>query len=224
MLSYITTYGLMLLYFSLFCLAVKTTHESRGGNLSDMLAGKSEPGILFTRLMAGIFFLGISTAMLVAKRNFDFKIYNPFVGEGSWIWICVTGLAIAVGVIQGNKKIAAENSAHFLPPYLPLAYVAIRTLFLIIYEFFFRGAMLFVMTGDFGVTIAVIINLALYVLVHWYDKKERYGSVIIGGIFCWLTIYYHSVWPAIFVHVGLSLGYEITLILNNQSLIKKIRL
>ena len=84
--------------------------------------------------------------------------------------------------------------------------------------------MLFVMADDFGIAIAVIINIVLYVLVHWYDKTERYGSVILGGILCWLSFYYHSVWPAIFVHIGLSLGYEIPLIINNLSLIKKIRL
>src|SRR5688572_10618299 len=40
MLSYITTYGLMFFYYSLFFLAITTGHKSRGGQLKDILAGK----------------------------------------------------------------------------------------------------------------------------------------------------------------------------------------
>ena len=92
---------------------------------------------------------------------------------------------------------------------------------MIVYEFFFRGMMLFVMIEDLGLVAAVIINLVLYTLVHWFDKKERYGSVFMGIILCSVSIYYHSVWPAIIIHLSLALSNEITLLINNKSLIKK---
>ena len=92
---------------------------------------------------------------------------------------------------------------------------------MIVYEFFFRGMMLFVMMEDFGPAAAVVINLILYTLIHWLDKKERYGAVPMGIILCSVSIYYYSVWPAIIIHLSLALSNEITLLINNKSLIKK---
>jgi hypothetical protein len=81
--------------------------------------------------------------------------------------------------------------------------------------------MLFVMIEDLGVAVAVIVNLILYALLHWFDKKERVGSVLMGIILCSVSIYYYSVWPAIIIHLSLALSHEITLLINSKSLIKK---
>jgi membrane protease YdiL (CAAX protease family) len=77
------------------------------------------------------------------------------------------------------------------------------------------------MAEDLGTATAVVINLILYALVHWFDKKERYGSVLMGIVLCSVSIYYHSVWPAIIIHLSLALSNEITLLVNNKSLLKK---
>jgi len=222
MLSYIITYGVMLFYYSLFFIAVTTGFKKGSGQLKDILSGKGEPGILFTRLISGIFFLGIGTATLFAKRNVDTEIFTPAWNDyNTSVWILLA-VAVIIGSLSALKKISpANNSNHSLPFYLPLSFVFIRTLFLIVYEFFFRGIVLFIMAEDFGVAKAVIINLILYVLVHWFDKKERYGSALMGIILCVVSIYYHSVWPAIIIHLSLALSHEITLLINNKSLIKK---
>ena len=77
------------------------------------------------------------------------------------------------------------------------------------------------MIEDLGVIPAVIVNLILYALLHWFDKKERYGSLLMGIILCGVSIYYQSIWPAIIIHLSLALSHEITLLINNKSLIKK---
>ena len=222
MLSYITTYGLIFFYYLLFFLATTTGYKNGSGKLKDILSGKGEPGILFIRLIAGIFFLGICTATLSAKRNIDSEIFTPAWGEYEIpVWVLMAA-AIIVGTLSAFKKISPANSSiHFLPLHIPLSFILIRTLFLIVYEFFFRGVMLFIMIEDVGVTAAVIVNLILYTLIHWFDNKERYGSVLMGIILCSVSIHYHSVWPAIIIHLSLALSHEITLIINNKSLIKK---
>ncbi|HEU4859839.1 MAG TPA: hypothetical protein VFT15_08385, partial [Chitinophagaceae bacterium] len=83
------------------------------------------------------------------------------------------------------------------------------------------GALLFVMIEDLGLITAVIVNLILYVLMHWFDKRERYGSVIIGIILCGASIYYQSAWPAVLIHLSLALSHELFLLINNKSRIKK---
>ena len=222
MLSSITTYGLMFFYYSLFFLAIATAHKSGGGQLKDILTGKGEPGILFARLIAGIFFLGSYTAAISAKRNVASEIFTPVWCEYKIpVWALIAA-AIVTGTLSASKEIfPAENSKHSLPRWFPLSFILVRTLFLIVYEFFFRGVMLFVMIEDLGLITAVIANLILYVLIHWFDKRERYGSVIIGIILCGATIYYQSVWPAILIHLSLALSHELFLLINNKSLIKK---
>jgi len=222
MLSYITTYGLMLLYYSFFFRTVITGFRKNSGQLKDILSGKGKPDILFTKLLSGIFLLGFGTVTLFEKRNVDLEIFALTWNDyDTSVWIIIA-VAITIGTFSAFKKIyPSNNSIHSLPSYLPLSFVLVRTLFLIVYESFFRGIMLFVMIEDFGLVPAVIVNLILYALLHWFDKKERVGSVPMGIILCIVSIYYHSVWPSIIIHVSLALSHEITLLVNNKLFIKK---
>ncbi|SRR5258705_1246046 len=222
MLNDITTYALMLLYYSLFFIAVTISYKKGSGQLKNVLSGKGEPIRLFSRLISGVFILGIGTVTLFAKSNVDIEIFTPVWNDyHTSVWVLIAA-AIAIGSFSAFKKLSpADNSGPFLPFYLPLSFVFIRTLFLIVYESFFRGIVLFIMMEDLGAIAAIIINLILYALVHWFDKKERYGSLLMGIILCSVSIYYHSVWPAIIIHLSLALSHEITLLINNKSLIKK---
>ena len=220
--SYITTYLLMFLYYSFFFGAVKTGFKKNSGQLKDILSGKGRPDIFFSKLISGIFLLGIGTITLFEIRNVDLGIFTLTWNDyDTYVWIMIAA-AIIVGTLSAFKKIYPSNiSSHSLPSYLPLAFVFIRTLFLIVYECFFRGVMLFLMIEDLGIAAAVLVNLILYALLHWFNKKERYASVLMGIILCSISIYYHSVWPAIIIHLSLALSHEITLLINNKSLIKK---
>jgi len=212
----------MLLYYCFLFKIVKTGFKKNSSQLKDILSGKGEPGILFTRLLSGIFLLGIGTVTLFEKADVDLEIFTPIWNDyNTSIWIIIAA-AIIIGTLSAFKKIfPSHNSGHSLPFYLPLSFVFVRTLFLIVYESFFRGVILFIMIEDLGITAAVIINLILYAIVHWFDKKEKYGSLLMGAILCGVSIYYHSVWPAIIIHLSLALSHEITLLINNKSLIKK---
>lgn len=220
MLSYIFTYSLLLFYYSLFFIAVTTGAKSGSGQLKDVLSGKGEAGILFSRLMAGIFFLGIGAIVLFERRELDVQIIS-LSWDGHYIVWILAAVAIIVGIYSALKKPVTNNSLHSFPLHLPLSFVLIRTLFLMVYELFFRGIMLVIMMEDMGVVMAIIFNLIFYVLVHWFDKQERYGSLIMGLILCGVTIYYYSIWPAVIIHLSLALGHEITLLIKNKSLIKK---
>jgi membrane protease YdiL (CAAX protease family) len=212
----------MLLYYSFFFTTVKKSFKKSSGQLEDVLSGKGEPGILFTRLISGILLLGIGTVTLFIKTNIDVEIFTFRLSDYTTsVWVIIAA-AMIIGFSSAFKKIyPANNFNHSLPSYLPLSYIFIRILFMIVYEFFFRGMMLFIMIEDTGLVAAVIINLFLYTLVHWFDKKERYGSVLMGIILCIVSICSHSVWPAIIIHLSLALTNEITLLVNNKSLIKK---
>lgn len=222
MLSHLITYGSILFYYSLFFLVIVIGHKRGSGQLKDVLFGKGKLDTLMARLIAGIFILGIGGSVLFAKRNIDSRIIDLTLNDYDLLaWILIT-LALILGSLTAFKKITStDNFNHSLPLSLPLSFLLIRTLFLIVYEFFFRCAVLFIMIEDIGVVAAVIANLVLYVAVHWFDKKERYGSLLMGVALCCVTIYYNSIWPAIIIHLSLALSHEVTLLINNKSLIKK---
>jgi membrane protease YdiL (CAAX protease family) len=204
----------------MFFIAVSAGAKSGSGQLKDVLAGKGELDVLMIRLIAGIFFLGIGGAVLYERREAVHDIINPDLNYSYIVWILIV-LAMIIGISSALKRSNFNNSHHSLPWYVPLAFVFTRTLFMIMYEFFFRGVMLFIMIEDMGAITAVILNLVLYMLVHWFDKQERYGSLIMGVALCGVTIYYHSVWPAIMIHLSLALSNEIALLIKHKSLIKK---
>jgi membrane protease YdiL (CAAX protease family) len=226
MFTEVTTYGILLLYFFLFFIAVYASSESNSGELKDVLTGKGEPGVLLNRLIAGIFFLGTGTLHILIKRNIDTGIFLPMQQDKLFhTWLIPAAAAIITGAVSAFKKITNHTSfTPSLPSSFLLSFGFVRTLFLIVYEFFFRGVLLFVMMEDFGTEAAVIINILLYVLIHWFNKIERTGAVPMGLVLCLATIYYNSVWPAVFIHVALALSHEFTLFSRYYLFTQKLRL
>ncbi len=220
------TYSIILLSYSLFFFLVRVAQKENSCDLKAILTGKGAPGILLSKLIAGILLLGIGIAGVFLSRSFNEKIFIPMINNSivpACIVIAVAGLT---GLFGAEKKLSI--SIINLKPLsfsFPLLFIPLRTLFLIVYEIFFRGVMLFCMIEDFGIAIAFFINLFLYVFIHWHsDKKERYGSVLMGLVLCLISIYYQNVWPAITIHLMLALSNEIGILITNRSLIKTLRL
>jgi membrane protease YdiL (CAAX protease family) len=226
MLTVITTYSMLLLYYGLFLIAVYTTTKNGSGHLGEILERNGETGVLFNRLLAGILFLGTGTAHAIMLRDVNREIFEwPWDESNAFLWMIICGIAIIAGTSSALKEIFSHKAITATQPlHFSLSYTSVRVFFLIVYEFFFRGVVLFTVIQDAGIITAVLINLALYVFIHWFNKKERYGSILMGLVLCGLAIYYQSVWPAIAVHVSLALSHEITLLISYYSPRKKIRL
>ena len=104
-----------------------------------------------------------------------------------------------------EKKIAINRWSSFHA----VLHVILRNSFLVCYEWFFRGVVLFSCVFVLGLIPAVIINVALYAFIHSFNgRKEFLGSIPLGIILCVLTLWWHSVWPAILLHMVLSSTYE----------------
>lgn len=89
-------------------------------------------------------------------------------------------------------------------------YFMIRILFLVAYEFFFRGVILFEGIKWIGVFPSILFSTGLTILIHVFtNKKERWGCIPFGIILCSCCLVFNAVWPAIVLHLALSLSYEI---------------
>lgn len=82
-------------------------------------------------------------------------------------------------------------------------------IYLIAYEFMFRGFLLFSCIQSFSIPVAILINICLYSLAHIPKGiKETAGSLPAGLILCLLVIKLGSVWVAVFIHIMMALSNE----------------
>jgi len=74
-------------------------------------------------------------------------------------------------------------------------------LYLLGYEFLFRGMLFLGLIPFFGLYPAIIINTVLYALAHLYKgKKETLGSIPLGITLCLITAQTETIWTAFAVH------------------------
>jgi membrane protease YdiL (CAAX protease family) len=91
-------------------------------------------------------------------------------------------------------------------------YFVIRLVFLLCYEFFFRGVLFFTILEWNGLGTAIIITTVLYMLIHIFDTKEEvFGALPFGIILCLFSYFTNSIWAAFLIHITLSGVYEVSI-------------
>ncbi|MFN0215425.1 MAG: lysostaphin resistance A-like protein [Saprospiraceae bacterium] len=81
--------------------------------------------------------------------------------------------------------------------------------YLVAYELMFRGFLLFSCARAFGVWPAIVINTAIYALVHVpKSAREGIGAIPLGLLLCIITFQTQTIWVALLVHWALSLSNE----------------
>ena len=75
------------------------------------------------------------------------------------------------------------------------------------YEFMFRGLLLFTTVPLMGEWPAIVLNAAIYALVHVpKNLAETIGAVPLGILLCLITLTTGTIWVAFFVHITLALS------------------
>jgi membrane protease YdiL (CAAX protease family) len=78
-------------------------------------------------------------------------------------------------------------------------------IYLLGYEFLFRGVLLFSLAATLGVWPAIAVNIALYSATHIpKGLTETIGAIPLGLVFCTLTLASGTIWIAFFVHVVMA--------------------
>ena len=176
------------------------SHKVQSGNWT-LLHLRHAGGLIFLVLFPLIFHKVISEGLLVWPQN----ISNIQV-----MAVMVTGLVL---LTMSAKEAAGiknkENSQGSQSPFHAVLHMILRNSFLVGYEWFFRGVLLFTCVGLFGDITAIIINIVLYAFIHSFNgKKEFLGSIPFGLLLCVFTLWWQSVWPAVILHLLLSSTYE----------------
>ncbi len=93
------------------------------------------------------------------------------------------------------------------------------SLYLLAYEFIFRGLLLFSTAAAFGVWPAIAINLLLYAVFHIPNgKKETLAAIPFGLVLCVVSLLTGSFWMAFMLHLVLSISTEMFSIYHNPDM------
>jgi membrane protease YdiL (CAAX protease family) len=116
----------------------------------------------------------------------------------------------AIGFFPWKKFSAEHNYRNTILPFsFLLLYGLLRFIFLICYEWFFRGLLFTSFSSWLGIGWAIIINISLYTLIHIHKtKREIIGCIPFGLLMCVFTVWWQSIWPAIIFHLQLAIIHE----------------
>lgn len=82
-------------------------------------------------------------------------------------------------------------------------------IYLLAYEFLYRGILLFGLLDAFGVWPAIMVNTIIYSLAHLpKGNREALAAIPFGILLCYLTIKTETIWISVIVHVALALSND----------------
>lgn len=180
----------------------------------------NQPGLWLLLQASGIVLFGL----VIWIRN-SIDLFELVFGKGNIDFIQIPVILICIFLIlaisyKENKKAVLNNATAFANSFyrsfqFVVVYFLVRSVFIIVYEIWFRGYLLVDLSQAWGVPISVSVNLLLYFLIHIFnDKKILFGTFVFGLILCLLAIWLKATWPAIVLHLVLTLSAEGTKVIN----------
>ena len=172
---------------------------------------KRSDGLVLINLknIMGILLFGVLFYVLLPDFRFllwSFQIPSTY----------ILGLAVLVIMASGilayrsaRNKLNDMDYVAYHSHYKVFLYAPIRILFLISYEFFFRGVLFFSLLEIMSLWEAILITTVLYVVIHGFDSRnEIIGAIPFGMVLCLFSYVTQSVIIACLIHLSLSLIYE----------------
>lgn len=182
----------------------------------------------------GALFLGVIPAIFIMIRPglflHDFGLGFSFQASPPW-WSYLFMLVIIVVCYFWSSK---PGSLIYYPQMrikkwtagmLALSGIS-WVIFLIGYEFLFRGILLFASLDVMEFWPAVALNCTLYAFAHFNKGPgEIVGTIPLGLILCYLTAFTGNIWIAVLTHSVMALSNEWFSILSNpkMDLVRKVR-
>ncbi len=204
--------------YSAFFVVLVISKANGGYRLFDEKSPVRNRSTLFGMQIAGILWLGV-VPLFIFDHSWIELVFGRGVPELFPTLIIILLLIVVVlfaRLQSGNifrKIISEQKSLRIFDRTFILQYVLLRLFFLCAYEVFLRGYLLTDSIHYYRIGTSVLLNVALYTLLHVQaDKKEMIACIPFGVLLCAVCIWLNAAWPAIVLHVLLSLVYELNLL------------
>jgi membrane protease YdiL (CAAX protease family) len=175
-------------------------------------------GFIFLGLVPGIIFPFLFNTSL-SKYGLNFPENSHL-----WLWWLIpTALFLIGSIFRSSKGMDLDFYPQVRIQSWSRSALAINVLFWIIYligyEFAFRGYLFFPAVRAFGLWPAVLLNSSIYGLTHIpKGTGEAFGAFFLGILFCLIAYNTNSIVIPLGLHVILAVGNDIKAILTNPNM------
>lgn len=172
--------------------------------------------VLLQRALGFLFlgaFSGLITIILPGKSLQEFGLTFRFTEAPPWWSFLLVPLILLLGYTTARKPDILKQypqirAKEWTPAMLAISAVS-WVLFLVAYEFLFRGFLLYASLDIMDPAKAVFLNTVLYALAHFYKgPREIVGTLPAGILFCYLTLLTGNIWSAVVLHSVMALSNE----------------
>jgi membrane protease YdiL (CAAX protease family) len=169
--------------------------------------------ILFQRIVGIVFLGGPAVLLTIVLREFRFEDFGVTRIESISTLYWILGIcAVIVPLVLSFSRTPSFFQTYPLireqtwDVFLVVANTSSWCLYILIYEFLFRGFLLGACVGPFGVWPAILVNVAVYVCVHIpYGFWVTLGSLPLGLAMCMATVQTGNIWTAYVAHLLVAL-------------------
>jgi len=172
--------------------------------------------VLFQRLL-GVLFIGLVPLAYIifvsGEHPSSYGTSAEFLKPLPWwTWVLLAGIILLNWFNAGSAvnlkrypMIRVKNWSRSLLLLSALSWIA----YLLAYEFFFRGVLLYSSLSLLGTWPAIAINIAIYGFAHMYKGAgEAFGAMPLGVVFCLLTLITGNIWGVMLLHGVMALTNE----------------
>lgn len=165
------------------------------------------------RKLSGFVILGLgAVAVIAVSTPFTVRDFGlvPEMSARSWLWVA----GFLVLIVPGTTLVSRRPESYAAYPQIRVPEWSAGTavvntagwsVYLLGYEFLFRGFLLFACLAAMSTVAAIAVSTLLYSLAHLpQGRREALGSVPVGILFCLATIDTGAIWAAWLGHVLLS--------------------
>ncbi len=144
-------------------------------------------------------------------------------GPSAWVSpsFFVLVLLLSPRIAKGKfDKLSGNEFTKKIPGIIYIIfYFILRILFISVYEIWFRGFLLNASILVLGPVLAILLNTILYMLLHIVNgKNEVIACIPFGILLCCLCICQRAVWPAILIHLALTIPFEMYFLKNIKTI------
>ncbi|NOY94895.1 MAG: CPBP family intramembrane metalloprotease [Chlorobi bacterium] len=182
--------------------------------------------ILFNKIAGFTFFALIPGIIYSSVWHIDLNQFGVSINKIIENWYWVIGLPLLISLI--NYFSAKSPDMYYRYPQMRIKNWTVHTfllsafgwtIYLIGYEFLFRGILLLSCVEAFGIWPAIAINVSIYSAIHLPNgMKETLGAIPFGLIACLLMLTSGSILIPIIMHISLSVSTEFFTIRYNPEM------
>ena len=178
----------------------------------------------FTEKLIGFILFGLVPFLIfIALTGFLSSESIITFGATGHFWYIILPLLLVITVLTFSSS--GKKSIQALYPQLRIKGWSLRDILISVagwiiyilgYEFIFRGILWISCFSAFGFWPALIINSILYFIVHLDQGTAMgFGTIPVGVVFCLLTFITGSFFPAFLIHAYMAVSMELFSIYRN---------